>query len=225
MGAQQQAGSVTRITLRPIASPLPLGFLGLAAGTLTLAGLQLSWVAADQQQLVGLAVLAFVAPLQLISAVYGFLARDSAAGVGMGVQGGSWLAIGAVTYASPPGRVSGALGLILLGAAAGLVVAAVTAALSKVLAGLVMALTSARFFITAAYELSGSSSWERAAGITGLALAALAIYAALAFELEDAHGRTLLPTLRRASGQQAIDANLSDDVDGLQREAGVRRKL
>jgi hypothetical protein len=38
------AETLTRITLRPIANPLPVGFLALAGGTLLLSGLQLGWV-------------------------------------------------------------------------------------------------------------------------------------------------------------------------------------
>ena len=34
----------TRIVLRPIGNPLPLGFLALAAGTLLVSGLQLGWL-------------------------------------------------------------------------------------------------------------------------------------------------------------------------------------
>ena len=199
---ENRAGPVTRVTLRPIGSPLPLGFLALAVGTFALAGLQLSWVGAAQQATVGLAVLAFVVPLQLISTAYGFLARDSAAGTGMGVQAGSWLAIGLVTFVSPPGSVSGGLGLVLLGAATVLLIPVTAASLSKLLAGLVMAGTSVRFFLTAAYELSASAAWEHAAGVTGLALAALALYAAMAFELEDTRGQTLLPTGRRPGGRR-----------------------
>jgi succinate-acetate transporter protein len=220
-----RAGPVTRVTLRPIGSPLPLGFLALAVGTFALAGLQLSWVSAAQQTTVGLAVLAFVVPLQLISAAYGFLARDSAAGTGMGVQAGSWLAIGLVTYVSRPGSVSGGLGLILLGAATVLLVPVTAASLSKMLAGLVMAGTSVRFFLTAAYELSASAAWEQAAGVAGLVLAALALYAAMAFELEDTRGQTLLPTGRRTGGRPGLAATLPEDIAGVQREAGVRHKL
>ncbi|MGI8446348.1 MAG: hypothetical protein ACR2MP_04005 [Streptosporangiaceae bacterium] len=88
-----------------------------------------------------------------------------------------------------------------------------------------MALTAARFYLTAAYELSASAAWKEAAGITGLILAAVALYAGLAFELEDSRGATVLPTLRRGAGRKALAGDLADEIAGVQHEAGVRRKL
>ena len=225
MGEPQEIQAMSRVFLRPIASPLPLGFLALAAGTFTLSGLQLSWIPLGQWNDVGLVILTFIVPLQTISSVLGFLARDSAAGTGTGLLAGSWLSIGAITYTGRPGQTSGALGLLLLVAATALLVPVATAALSKLLAGFVMGATSVRFFLTAAYELSGSAGWKAAAGIAGLALAVLALYAGLAFELEDARRATLLPTLRHAAGRQALAGPMLSEVAGVQHEAGVRRKL
>ena len=54
-----------------------------------------------------------------------------------------------------------------------------------------------RFVVTGIYELEASPTWKSAAGWGGLALAVLALYAALALELEASHGRTVLPLGRR----------------------------
>jgi hypothetical protein len=59
----------------------------------------------------------------------------------------------------------------------------------------------------------------------GLVLAAAALYAGLAFELEDSRGATLLPTLRTGTGRSALAGNLADEAAGVHHEAGVRRKL
>lgn len=225
MDEQQQAQPTARVFVRPFASPLALGFLALTAGTFTLAGVELSWLPSSQSAAAGLVVLGFVVPLQLASFLLGFLARDSAAATGMGLVAGSWLAIGLATYTGPPGAPDGALGLVLIAAAAALLVPAMTAALTKLLAAAVMSLTSLRFFLTAAYELTGSASWQVAAGVAGLVLAALALYAGLAFELEDSCKSTVLPTLRRGRGRQALTGGLAEQAAGLQQEAGVRRQL
>jgi succinate-acetate transporter protein len=217
--------AATRVNLRPIASPLPLGFLALAVGTFTLAGLQLSWIPAAQSRDAGLVVLTFVVPLQAVSFVLGFLARDSAAGTGMALQAGGWFSIGLATYTGRPGQAIPALGLVLVGAATVLLVPAVTASLTKVLAGLVMVLTSVRFYLTGAYDLSSGTGFKQAAGIAGLVLAAVALYAGLAFELEDNRRATLLPTLRRGPGRTALAGDLAQEVSGVQHEAGVRRTL
>src|SRR5436190_20583815 len=92
----------TRIVLRPIANPLPLGFVALAAGTLLLSGLQLGWLQPAEGHTVALMLLAFVAPLQLIASIFGFLARDVVAGTGMGILAGTWLSISLVTRDQPP---------------------------------------------------------------------------------------------------------------------------
>jgi uncharacterized protein len=220
-----QNETLARITLRPIGSPLPLGLLALAVATFILAGLQLSWVPLAQQHTAGLVILTFAVPLQMLSCVYGFTARDSAAGTGMALQAGGWFSIGITTFTGQPGKASPALGLLLVGAATVLLVPAITASLSKLLASLVMALTSVRFYLTGAYELSSSTHWKDAAGVAGLVLAVVACYAGLAFELEDSRRATLLPTFRRRAGRRALTGNLADEVDGVQHEAGVRTVL
>src|SRR5271165_2299280 len=217
--------AAARVNLRPIASPLPLGMLALAVGTFTIAGVQLSWIPLAQSTDAGLAILTFVVPLQIVSFILGFMARDSAASTGMGLQAGGWFSIGLATYTERPGQASPALGLVLVGAATVLLVPAVTASLSKGLAGLVMAMTSVRFYLTGAYELSSGTGWKEATGIVGLLLAAVAFYAGLAFELEDNRRATLLPTFRRGPGRTALAGSLADEVSGVQHEAGVRRTL
>ena len=102
---------------------------------------------------------------------------------------------------------------------------ATAAAASKLLASVVMALTALRFYLTGAYELSAAAPWKDAAGITGLALAAVALYAGLAFELEDSRRSTVLPTFRRGAGREALTGNVSDELARVQHEAGVRQNL
>lgn len=68
-------------------------------------------------------------------------------------------------------------------------------------------------------------SWQTAAGVTGILLGMLALYAALAFELEDQRRRTVLPTLRKGGGLTAMRADLPAQVDEVANEAGVRKQL
>lgn len=103
-----------RIVLRPIGSPLPLGFLALGAASITLSGSQLGWVPVTDGRQVALIFLVFVAPLQALSSVFGFLARDSVGGTGMGLLAGAWLATGIILLSSSAGSTSRALGLLLL---------------------------------------------------------------------------------------------------------------
>lgn len=224
-GHEQARPAAPRIVLRPLANPLPLGFLALAAGTLLLSGLQLSWLAADEGQSVALALLAFVFPLQLLASIFGYLARDVVAGTGMGVLSGTWLTISLVTLTSPPGSTSDALGLFLLLAFAAMLIPASAATFGKLVPAAVLAGAALRFGATGIYELTASSTWEDVAGLIGLALCALALYAALAMALEDARRHTVLPLLRRGPGRASMEGPLGDQTIGLEHEAGVRDQL
>jgi len=211
--------------LRPIGNPLPLGFLALAAATLVVSGLQLEWLAPADGRDVALILIAFVFPLQLVTSVFGYLARDVVAGTGMGVLAGAWLSIGLVMLTSPPGSVSDALGLFLLLAALAMLVPAAAATTGKLVPALVLATTAVRFAATGLYQLTESDGWKTAAGVIGLVLCALAVYAALAMALEDARRETILPLGRRAAGRTSVGGGLDDQLARLEREAAVREQL
>ncbi|MGY1714549.1 hypothetical protein ACI78R_08840 [Geodermatophilus sp. SYSU D01106] len=208
----------TRVVLRPVATPLPLGFLALALATTAFAAVQLGWVPPPEGRVAALTALAATVPLQLLASVVGFLARDPVAATGMGVLSGTWGVVGLTTYTSPPGAVSAGLGVLLLTSAVAMAVSAVSAS-AKLVPAAVMGLAGVRFAVTGAYELTGSPSWQSAAGWVGLALGGLAVYAALALELEGSHGRTVLPLGRRGPARAAVEPS------GVAGEPGVRPQL
>jgi succinate-acetate transporter protein len=200
--------AVTRIVLRPIGTPLPLGLLGLAVATVGFSALQLGWIPVSEGRVVALSALLLTAPLQLLASVYGFLARDPVAGTGMGILAGTWATAGAVTLTSPAGSTSQGLGVVLLTAALAMLVP-VAAASGKLVAAGVMGLTATRFAVTGIYEITGSASWKLVAGVTGLVLAAAALCAATGFELEDGRRSTALPLLRRGPGRRALHGGVA----------------
>lgn len=220
-----ETSAATRIVLRPLATPLPLGFLGLFVATGVMAGLELGWVPKDQGHVLSIGILLLTVPVQLIACVYGFLVRDLVAGTGMGVLAGTWGLIAVTTLLSPPGAMSAGLGLFLVMAGTALCVPAAAAGQSKLLAASVNLTTAVRWWLTAVYELGAPHVWETAAGSVGVALAVLALYAALAFELEDQRRSTVLPVFRRGSGLQAISGDLYEQVSKAANEAGVRKQL
>lgn len=225
MNEPHPQGLTVGVFLRPIANPLPLGFLALAAGTLMVSALQLGWLAPTDGQTVATILIAFVFPLQLLTSIFSYLARDVVAGTGMGILAGTWLTIGLVTLGAAPGATNDALGLFLLMAGVSMWVPATAAVSSKLVPGAVLGTAGLRFVLTGAYQLSAASSWEHIAGVVGLLLCALGVYAALAMALEDARGFSVLPLGRRASGQAAIDAGLAAQAAGIESEAGVRNQL
>lgn len=216
--------SATRVVLRPLATPLPLGFLALAVATISFASVQLSWIPKSEGHTVALGVLVLTVPLQLVAAVMGFLARDPVAATGMGILSGTWAAACLATLTAPPGAASDGLGVILLASAACLLVPA-AAARSKVVPALVITTSAARFALTGIAELDGAQTWMHVAGWVGVALAVISGYAALALELEGSESRTVLPLGRTGRGSQALDGQLADQVRHLGTEPGVRQQL
>jgi succinate-acetate transporter protein len=201
------------VVVRPLATPLPLGFLALCIATLAFSAVQLSWIPASQGRTVALAAVALTAPLQLLACVIGFLARDPVAATGMGILSGSWAAAGLATLSAPPGTLSGGLGIVLVGAGIAMLVPA-AAAWPKPIAALVMSISALRFGVTGIAHLLASDRWLTIAGWIGVVLAAVSLYAALAFELEGTTKRAVLPLFRSAGSQLAGD-----------QEPGVRPQL
>ena len=215
----------TRVFLRPIASPLALGFLALGGVTLVLSGSQLGWFVPKESSYVALVLMAFGAPLQLLSSIFGFLARDPAAATGMGILAASWFTIGLVTLDSAPKATSSVLGVFLVFAGVALLVPAIGAAFGKLVPATVLLTAAARLFLTGLYQLSANPSLQYAAGIVGLVLLGVALYAALALEIEDVRRRTVLPVLRVGAGKTAVEGSVEDQIKGVGREAGVREQL
>jgi succinate-acetate transporter protein len=214
----------TRVVVRPVGNPLPLGFLALMVATTTVAMLQLGVIGPEQGHVVALGVLVLTVPLQALVSVLGFLARDPVAGTGMGVLAGTWAAVGFTMLGAPPSATSPALGVLLLCSAVAMVVPTVAA--TGKLAGLsVMGLSAARFAVTGVGQLTGSPVWLTGAGWLGVALGLLAAYAALAFELEDVQHATVLPVGRRGPGADTMTASTREELATVAHEAGVRKQV
>ncbi|HWG02278.1 MAG TPA: GPR1/FUN34/YaaH family transporter [Trebonia sp.] len=215
----------TRVMLRPIANPFPLGFAGLAVASVTLAGTELGWVSHSDYVHAGIIVLIVAPALQAIACVFGFLGRDAVAATGMGVLAATWASIGAVTVTSRAGSVSHALGLMLFMAGAGALVSAVVAAGTKLVPAIVMGLTALRFVVTGVHEFVPDSAWKTTTGIVGLVVAFAALYGMASLEIEAMRRSPLLPTLRVGQGKKALSTDLSAQVSDVAAEAGVRKQL
>ena len=213
------------ISLRPIGAPTPIGLLGLAAATFVLSGLQLGWVDQAEGKNVALVLIGFAFVAQIVAAVFSFFGRDGTAATAMSVLALTWLVVGLVLYTSPPGSTSDALGLFLIFSGTAMTMTGLTASTSKLVPAAVFLLAALRFLVTAGHQLSGGSGWKTTAGVLGLVLFALALYAAWAAELEDALGRTVLPLGRRGKGKVALHGSLLEQVKEVPMEPGVRMKL
>jgi hypothetical protein len=117
------------------------------------------------------------------------------------------------------------LALLLITAALALSIPTGVAAASKGIAAIVLAAAAARFVLVGAYEATGSPGLRDAGGGVGMAVAVLALYAALALELESALRKPVLPVLRTGRGAAAMSGDLTEQVATVAHEAGVRQQL
>ncbi|MFF9147487.1 GPR1/FUN34/YaaH family transporter [Streptomyces sp. NPDC014861] len=214
--------SMTRINLRPIASPMPLGFFSLGIASVLTACLQLGVLAEEARTAVALCVLpAFL--LQFLVGMLAFGARDVIAATLMSVFAGSWLAFALVTAGGVPqgARVLGVLNLAFL--CFGILMAAVTP--PKRALWLVIVVSLPRWAATGLAGLTGAQWLTHAAGGLGLLVALVAGYAAFALMLEDMRGEQVLPIGRSGPAHTAVEGDLAVQLRNLERQAGVRRTL
>lgn len=213
-----------RITLRPLASPLPIGFFAFAIGSFLFSTLELGWVAESQLKQLAIIMIVFVAPLELIASILAFWARDPGGATALGLFGMTWATVGAISLTSSAPR-SQMLGAFMVCMSAVIIAFAVTSAFGKPVLAAVGLLACARFLLTGIYQLDGGAAWEHASGWLGLPLTAAAFYLALALMIEDAQHRTVLPLMRRAAARDAMESDLRQQVIAVEREAGVRGQL
>lgn len=214
-----------QVVLRPVASPLALGFFGVAGSSLTLTGLELEWIPHTEQVEVGLILVVFTALPQIVGALIAFLARDPLAATTMGVLAVAWGVDGTVLAVAAPAPTSEALGTVLLVAGLAALVCAAQAASVKLVQAAVVAATGSRFVLTAIYQLDGGAGIRTASGVAGFAVTATALYAATALGLEDIEHRAVLPTGRHGNGAKAMTGDLVRQTEDITREAGVRSEL
>ncbi|MFG2115891.1 GPR1/FUN34/YaaH family transporter [Streptomyces sp. NPDC048718] len=213
---------MTRVNLRPIASPMPLGFYAVAIASVIVGCFQLGVFEDGARRAVGLVILpAFV--LQLLVGILAFGARDVLAATLMTCFSGLWLASALTMVLAPPDgvRVLGVLNAVF----------ALFALLMALVAGrkramwLVLCTAVPRFTVAALANLTGVEWLGLASGGLGLLLAAVALYTAFALMLEDMRGTEVLPIGRSGPAHHAVEGGLSVQLHDIERQAGVRRTL
>jgi uncharacterized protein len=214
-----------RVMLRPIASSLPLGFFAFTVGTVLLSALELRWVPVTEDSELMVMVLAFVVPLEALSGLFAFLARDSGAATGLTTLSAVWLATSLNVMHGPPGALSLPLSVFLLTLTPLMLIMAGASITGKPLFGLLLLAGACRFALTGAYEATGNTAVEHAAGWLGVPLAAFALYGGLALLLEEGYQRTVLPLGRRGRARTSLEGTFANQVHQAEQEPGVRRQL
>jgi hypothetical protein len=210
--------------LRPIGSSLPIGFYSFGIGMLLLGAFALGWIPAGEQRNVGMLLVAFVFPLELIAAIVAFLARDTLGATTLGLFAASWLSLGWTDYTLPPGTQSSTLAVYLFGFSTVAFLLALLSTQGKPFFSVLLLIAVGRMLLAGSYEAGAGTEWYKISGGFGIALAALAMYGGTALSLEDASQRERLPLFRRGNAKRAFQG-YEAQLDRLESEAGIRQQL
>ena len=216
---------VARIVVRPYGSPLPLGFFVFSVGTLVFSAFELGWIGPTEGRAVALVLLGGVFPAQFLATVFCFLTRDTAGATTLGALSCTWLGLGLAQLTQPPSATAQTIGWYILGIAGLLAILAVMAFVGRGLFGIALAIAVPRYALLGLGEVVGDAGLRHASGLVGFALVAVAAYTALALLIEDTTQRTVLPLMRRGLARQAVEGRLDDQLQRLEKEAGVRSQL
>jgi uncharacterized protein len=214
--------AMTRIVLRPIGSPLPLGFFTVAIDNVVVSALQWGVLPAADSQAVALIVLpAFI--VQVIVGIIAIGARDSISGTLMLSFATTWLVDTLILFVHPSGAAA-ALGIFYVTFAVFISFMLASALLKRALAA-VLVVAAPRFLVAGVADLSGSQALSQASAVLGFLLAAVAMYTAFALLLEDSRGHEVLPIGRQGAARQATHGALATELRDIERQPGVRRTL
>jgi succinate-acetate transporter protein len=214
--------AITRIVLRPSASPMPLGFFTVAIATCMVSALQVHILPIADRRAVAYVILpAFV--LQIIVGAFALVDRDTIAATVMASFAATWL-IDVLMFLADPVGAADTLALFFFIFTVFVGMMAVAARPKRALF-VVLAVAVPRFFFSGLAQATGISWVSMLAGVLGFLLAAVALYTAWALLLEDVQGRTVLPIGRQGPARAAIEGDLAAQLIGIEHGAGVRRSL
>jgi succinate-acetate transporter protein len=214
--------AMTRIVLRPIGSPMPLGFFTVAIDSVLVSALQWGLLPAADRRAVALIVFpAFV--VQVIVGIFAFHGRDSIAATLMMSFATTWLADALIFFVDPPGATA-ALGIFFIVFAVFAAFMLASALPKRALAAVLVAAVP-RFLVSGVAAITGSHALSQAAAVLGFLLAAVAMYTAFALLMEDSRGREVLPIGRLGAARHATHGSLAFQLRDIERQAGVRRTL
>jgi len=220
----------TRIMLQPIAAPSILGLFAFAGATFMVAAHLAGWYGTTNsgQYLFPFAAM-FGGLAQFLAGMWAYRARDGIATAMHGMWGSFWLGYGVLNLLAAAGAVTlptskfTELGFWFLVLAA-ITAAGAIAALFESL-GLFAVLTplSTGSAFAAIFYLTGTASWQTAAGWVLLASAFIAFYVAFAMMLEGAAGKVILPLGKPMMAANRPGARITYPVEWPLGEPGVRQ--
>lgn len=217
--------ALTRIVVRPLASPLPLGFFAFGIGLVLLSAMDTHVIPASESRRVALTLLTFVAPLEIAAAVLAFLSRDTAGGTTLGLFGATWVTLSVSLLLGGAGGHSMTTAVFTFAEALILLMLAVAAISAKPFFTVLLGLATVRSVLFGVVQLGLWPKLEVVAGIVGWVTVAIAFYGGIALLLEDLNKKSVLPLFRKKAAAKAIEGELADQLRDVEREAGVREQL
>lgn len=214
-----------QISLRPYASSIPLAAFAFGIGNILYSAFLLKWIPASESRVVAGMLLGFVAPLELIPGLMAFLARDGGGATAFTIFGAAWIVQGLALLSGPPPPTSPAAGIFLLCLSLCLVMLTIVTFKGKPLLGAVLVVAIVRTSGAATLALTGAHWAGPATAWCGLLLAFMAFYSGLAFLEEDVTQRLSPLTFRTGAARAALQDPLSEQIDSIEKEAGVRKQL
>lgn len=222
---QRKVEEITRIVLRPLASPLPLAFFTFGVGSILQSAFQFGLIPPDESRNLAVIFGGIIFPSMFLAAVFAFLSRETLGATALGLISFSWLATSLVTYASAPDPTSAALGVLDFAIAIILLLLGTIGVLGKPVLSAVILLAFFRYGLNGLYELTASATAQTTSGVVGCVIFAASLYGGLALGLEDVQHRTVLPFGRRGEAREAIEGGVGEQVGPVEKEAGVRKQL
>ncbi|MDB5182180.1 MAG: hypothetical protein JWP13_943 [Candidatus Saccharibacteria bacterium] len=213
---------ITTVTLRPIASPMPLGLFTLAIASAVVSAVEVGIIPESSFRAVSL-IIAPAFLLQLVAAIFAFLSRDTIAATVLASFASTWL-VGALAFFINPPDIGKALGIYYFVFSI-FVLLILSLAKSKLVLSAIMVCAVLRFVSSGIYEFTNSSAAGLVAGIVGFVLTIVALYGAHSLLAEDVTGRAPFPVGRSGMARAAMEGPLSQQLEGLEHSAGVRRTL
>lgn len=203
---------------------MPLGCFAFGVGNVLLSVFSLHWIPASEAPVLGLMLLAFVAPLEFVPCVVAFVSRDTGAATAMGIFSAAWIVQGVQLLTTHSAGPSPATGVFLLLLALCLALLAAVTFSGKPLIGVLLLVAILRMICASVVQF-GHGALNGAAAWLGFLLAALAFYSGFGLLLEDIHLKPFAMTFRRGDAKAAMDGNLEHQLARVSREAGVRQQL
>jgi uncharacterized protein len=221
----QTSETPVRIVLRPYASPLPLASFAFGVGNALYSSFLLHWIPVSESRVLAFMLLAFAAPLELGPSILAFLTRDTGGATAFAIFGTAWLVQGFELLTAPTQVISPVAAVFLLCLALSLILLTIVTFKGKPLLGVVLIIAIFRTSGAAWVAFTGNKTVASATGIAGLVLAVFAFYSGIAFLEEDVTQRLSPLTFRTGQAKAAMENKLENQVDSIEKEAGVRKQL